>query len=146
MLRQLQLHLAQHNLNFIFNSEVVGIKGKESVQAVCLSNGCELPADLVIIGIGLKPNYEFLKAPDLLTNQGILVNELMETSIPDIFAAGDVPQFYHVNYKVLAIVLICSATWVKLSTEAATFSVAADISSMFASKPLISLSMSLIIP
>lgn len=62
------------------------------VNGVQLTGGEEIPADVVIIGKGVLPNISFLKASGIQTDHGILVNELMQTNFPDIYAAGDVAQ------------------------------------------------------
>lgn len=59
---------------------------------VTLNNGEELDADLVIAAAGVKPNLEFLKGTGVETKTGILVNPHFQTSVPDIYAAGDVAQ------------------------------------------------------
>jgi NAD(P)H-nitrite reductase large subunit len=63
-----------------------------SALSVKLSNGKTLEVDLVISATGVKPNIEFLKSSGLETNTGILVNEHMQASHPDIYAAGDVTE------------------------------------------------------
>jgi NAD(P)H-nitrite reductase large subunit len=60
--------------------------------SVSLADGQSLPAELVITATGVKPNLDLLQGTDIRTDQGILVNELMQTSNPDVFAAGDVAQ------------------------------------------------------
>jgi len=57
--------------------------------------GRDVTLDGVIAGIGIKPNLELAKLAELLTNDGIVVNEFLCTSRPDIYAAGDVAEFYN---------------------------------------------------
>jgi len=59
---------------------------------VKLSNGVSVDADLVITATGVKPNMGFAQECGLETDQGILVNEYLQTSDEDIYAAGDVCQ------------------------------------------------------
>ena len=59
---------------------------------VKLSNGKSLEVDLVISATGVRPNIAYLKSSDLEIKTGILVNEQMQTSHPDIYAAGDVTE------------------------------------------------------
>ena len=61
--------------------------------AVILQNGTRLPADLVIVGIGVQPRIELAEAAGIKTSKGILVNSFLETSVPSIFAAGDIAQW-----------------------------------------------------
>jgi nitrite reductase (NADH) large subunit len=57
-----------------------------------LKGGETIAADFIIVGAGVRPNIDFLKDTDIKVEQGILVNDQMETSIPGIYAAGDVAQ------------------------------------------------------
>ncbi len=67
----------------------------ESIQAdaVLLMDGTRLPCDLVVVGIGMQPNIELAVAAGLETGQGIRVDAQLRTSVPDIYAAGDVCEF-----------------------------------------------------
>ena len=57
-----------------------------------LDNGERLDADLVVISAGVLPNIEFLAGSGIAVDRGIKVDEYMRTSMPDVFAAGDVAQ------------------------------------------------------
>ncbi|XP_025029681.1 apoptosis-inducing factor 3-like isoform X2 [Python bivittatus] len=65
------------------------------VTSVLLSNGSVLPADLVVVGIGVTPNSNFVQGSSIrLDHEGaILVDLFMQTSAPSVFAAGDVASF-----------------------------------------------------
>ena len=60
------------------------------ITAVRLSNGEEIPCDFVVCAAGVRPNLAFLEGRGLNTDRGIVVDEFMRTSDPDIYAAGDV--------------------------------------------------------
>lgn len=73
---------------------------------VCLDGGETLPAHLVIRATGVRPNTEFLDGSGVDTDGGVLVNEYLQTSDPDVYAAGDVArgkEFSTGQYSVLAI-------------------------------------------
>ena len=72
--------------------EVLGKKGK--VAAVRLKNGQELKAQVVGVAIGVRPNLELVKGLPVKLDQGVLVDEFMQSSVPGLFAAGDVAQVY----------------------------------------------------
>ncbi len=78
-----------------------GLKGfeseGESVTAVVLDNGVVLPADVVILGMGVRPSTELAKAAGLAIGPmgGIVINDLAQTSNPDIYAAGDAVEYPH---------------------------------------------------
>jgi NAD(P)H-nitrite reductase large subunit len=60
---------------------------------VVLEGGEELPADIYLCLVGVKPNTGFLAQSGVTTKEGILVDASMRTNIPEIFAAGDVAEF-----------------------------------------------------
>ncbi len=74
-------------------TSVQKILGESRVSGVKLSNGNILPCDLLLFSIGVRSNTTLVKNIGIDTHHGILVNEKMETSIPTIYAAGDVCEF-----------------------------------------------------
>lgn len=76
-----------------FFSKIFGGQSDEPKGLVVnLADGTVIEADLVVTAIGVISNIGFLKATDIKTDVGILVNEFMQTNVPDIYAAGDVAQ------------------------------------------------------
>jgi NAD(P)H-nitrite reductase large subunit len=74
--------------------------------SVALDNGLALPADLVISATGVRPNVEFLSGSGVKIEQGVVIDRNMQTSVPGIYAAGDVAQgldFSTGGYSVQAI-------------------------------------------
>lgn len=67
--------------------------GETEVSAVVLDSGQQLPADLVVAGIGVSSATEALTDSGLKLDNGVVVNEYLETNIPDIYAAGDVANY-----------------------------------------------------
>ena len=74
------------------NCGVRGFVGQDSVRAVELDDGQVLPADLVVVGVGMIPNSDIARDAGLAVASGILVDEDGRTSDPLIFAAGDVTE------------------------------------------------------
>ncbi|XP_012680667.2 apoptosis inducing factor mitochondria associated 4 [Clupea harengus] len=74
-------------------AEILGENGK--VKEVLLQNGGRLEADVVVFGIGVLPNVDFLKGSKIATDQrnNIIVDKCMKTSVPEVFSAGDVVSF-----------------------------------------------------
>lgn len=61
--------------------------------AAVFTNGQALPCDLVVAGIGAQPALEFLNGSGLEVNNGVVVNEYLETAVSGIFAAGDIANY-----------------------------------------------------
>ncbi len=91
--------IKKHGVEIYLNEEVVEFKGEQGmIKSVLLKSGKEIPADLAIITIGMRPNIEFLKDSGVIMDKGIIVNEFLQTNISNIFAAGDVAQIYDPLY------------------------------------------------
>ncbi len=83
-----QTHRA-HGVDVRTGAQVTGLLGSPTVDRVQLADGEELPADVVIVGIGLIPNTELAAEAGLDVDNGIVVDEFGRSSDPDILAAGD---------------------------------------------------------
>jgi len=90
MARLVERHMESKGVRILTNTQVTGFEGEGKVSAVLTSQG-RLPADLVVLGIGVKPNVALARAAglDLGDTGGIKVDEGMRTSDQDVYAAGD---------------------------------------------------------
>ncbi len=86
----------------------------ESGVRVDLSNGQQVDADTVLVGIGMKPATELAQAAGLTVAQGIVVDTYLQTSAPDVYAAGDVAEFP----SALSGQRIRQETWFNAETQA----------------------------
>lgn len=68
------------------------IRDKGAVTGVKLSSGGTLPADLVVVAAGVRPNISCLKGSGVKTSKGVLVDESLRTNVAGIYAAGDVVE------------------------------------------------------
>jgi 3-phenylpropionate/trans-cinnamate dioxygenase ferredoxin reductase subunit len=83
-----QLHEGR-GVKILTDTAVSGFEGDGRVSAAVTATGEKLPADIVIVGIGILPNIELAEAAGLDCDNGIVVDERCATSNPDIYAAGD---------------------------------------------------------
>jgi len=88
-------HLHKHGIDLRFNTELkeIGSIDRLGVNSIITNTEEIINCQFVGITTGVKPNINFLKNSTLEIEKGILVNEFLETNIPDIFAAGDCAQF-----------------------------------------------------
>jgi NADPH-dependent 2,4-dienoyl-CoA reductase/sulfur reductase-like enzyme len=86
-----ELH-KRHGVDVRLGARITAIEGAGKVERVALEGNDPVPADLVVIGIGIVPNVELAEAAGLACDNGVIVDEFGRTSDPDIYAAGDVAQ------------------------------------------------------
>jgi nitrite reductase (NADH) large subunit len=90
--RVLERYVGAAGIGVQFNAKTEAITGSEGVEAVRLADGTVIPAGLVVIATGVRPNTELAAAAGITVNLGTVVNACLATSAPDIFAAGDVAE------------------------------------------------------
>jgi NADPH-dependent 2,4-dienoyl-CoA reductase/sulfur reductase-like enzyme len=89
------LHRA-HGVTFRFGESVTELRGSGGrIAAAITSSGAELPADLVVVGIGAVPNTALAVVAGLEVDNGVLVDAALRTSDPAIYAAGDVANAFN---------------------------------------------------
>ncbi len=89
----------RHGVDLRLGCGVIGLRGTGHVTSVATDDGDEIPADVVIVGIGARPCTELADQSGLSVDNGILVDDHQCTTDPDVFAAGDVANAFHPRYS-----------------------------------------------
>jgi NAD(P)H-nitrite reductase large subunit len=89
-----EAHLTRHGVRFQKCCNLVGVErdAEGRLTAAVLSSGQRVPCRMLVVGVGMRPNTEIVAGTAIACDQGILTDDAMRTSVPDIYAAGDVAQ------------------------------------------------------
>jgi 3-phenylpropionate/trans-cinnamate dioxygenase ferredoxin reductase subunit len=90
---------SSHGVELLSDAGIAAIEGTRSVDGVRTDTGRSIACDVVVIGVGAVPRVELAEAAGILVEDGIAVDERLETSVPGIFAAGDVAAAWHPFYQ-----------------------------------------------
>ena len=92
----IQKEIEDHHIDLRLSTELKEIRGdtNQHVSSILTSQGEEIPCSLVGLTAGVHPNKKLIEETSIQSGRGILINRQMETSIPDIFAAGDCAEFH----------------------------------------------------
>ena len=86
----------EHGVDLRFGVQVAEITGSGGrADGVRLADGSHIPADAVIVGVGITPNSQLAEAAGLEVRNGVVTDAGLQSSDPDIYAAGDVANAYH---------------------------------------------------
>jgi nitrite reductase (NADH) large subunit len=98
----LQSALERRGMRFLMGEKTEAILGEHCVRAVRISDGREIPADLVVMAVGIRPNIELAKSAGLHCDRGVIVNDTMQTFDPRIYAVGECVQHRKQTYGLVA--------------------------------------------
>jgi len=87
-----QKRLEENGITFHLGITAEKVVGDKKVEKVILKDGTELPCDVLVMGVGVRPNVAEAKAAGVEVNRGIIVDDAMRTNVKDIYAAGDVTE------------------------------------------------------
>ena len=96
----LQEYVKSKSISLCLNAQTQELVGDEQVCGVLLKDGSTLPADLVVISTGVRPNSYLARTAGLEVKNGVLVDNMLRTSHPDVFAAGDIAEHRGVVYGI----------------------------------------------
>ena len=85
-----QRRLEENGMEIILGQDVSEVIGNGDIKAVKLDSGKAIGCSLIIVGKGIMPNIDLVKNTEIKINEGIIVDNLLQTNIPNIYAAGDV--------------------------------------------------------
>jgi len=94
--RLLAEDVSERGIKIYFDNEVSTVfeqKDARNSLSVTLKTGRSIQCNAIVFAIGTRPNIELAKHSDLKTGRGVLVNEYLQTSVPDIFALGEIAEF-----------------------------------------------------
>ncbi|PAE34853.1 nitrite reductase large subunit NirB [Bacillus sp. 7884-1] len=98
----LQAELEKQGMNFILQKNTAEITGKKQVTGLKFTDGSKIKADLVVMAVGIKPNVALAQEAGIPVNRGILVNDYLETEIPNVFAVGECAEHRGIAYGLVA--------------------------------------------
>lgn len=98
----LKKELENQGMNFLLEKQTAEILGDERVTGLRFSDGSEIQADLVVMAVGIRPNVQLSKDSGIYVNRGIVVNDYMETDVPNIYAVGECAEHREIVYGLVA--------------------------------------------
>ncbi|MBN1237591.1 MAG: NAD(P)/FAD-dependent oxidoreductase [Gammaproteobacteria bacterium] len=98
----LKRNLEQRGLEFRMPAQTSSIEGRGRVETVRFADGSALPADLVVMAVGIRPNVALAEASGLPCDRGVLVDDTMQTFDPAIYAVGECVQHRGSCYGLVA--------------------------------------------
>lgn len=91
--QMIEAALEKGGVEVMRNAEAAAVLGEEKVKGVQLKNGGKISCDMILVGLGVSTPADWIKNAGIAVGRGILTNEYLETSAPDIWAAGDAAEF-----------------------------------------------------
>ncbi|OXM83811.1 nitrite reductase large subunit NirB [Paenibacillus rigui] len=98
----LQKDLEKQGMRFLLQKQTEKIYGKKRVEGLLFKDGTKVSADLVVIAVGVRPNVKLAADSGLEINRAIVVNDYMETDIPNVYAVGECAEHRGMVYGLVA--------------------------------------------
>ncbi|UOQ93902.1 nitrite reductase large subunit NirB [Halobacillus shinanisalinarum] len=100
--KMLQKELENQGMNFLLEKQSAEIIGKDRVEGLKFKYGEEIKADLIVMAVGIKPNISLASESGIPVNRGIIVNDHLETEVPNVFAVGECAEHKEIVYGLVA--------------------------------------------
>ena len=94
--------LERKGLRFLLNANTSGILGEDRVTGVCFKDGTQIPADLVVMTAGVRPNIELAQQAGLRCERAIVVDDTLQTYDPRVYAVGECVQHRQATFGLVA--------------------------------------------
>lgn len=98
----LRKSLEERGLNFKMGAQTEAIEGSARVEKLTFKDGSELAADLVVMAVGIRPNFALAQSSGIHCENGIVVNDTMQSFDPKVYAVGECVQHRGVAYGLVA--------------------------------------------
>jgi nitrite reductase (NADH) large subunit len=87
--KMLQTELEKQGMKFLLEKQTEEIVGERRIEGLRFTDGTTVDADLLVMAVGVRPNVHVAKETGITVNRAIVVNDFMETSVPNIYAVGE---------------------------------------------------------
>ncbi|WP_223589120.1 nitrite reductase large subunit NirB [Neobacillus bataviensis] len=98
----LQTELEKQGMRFLLQKNTAEILGKKQVTGLRFKDGTKIQTDLVVMAVGIKPNVSLAIEAGIPVDRGIIVNDYLETDVPNIYAVGECAEHRGIAYGLVA--------------------------------------------
>ncbi|MDQ0918921.1 nitrite reductase large subunit NirB [Paenibacillus sp. V4I5] len=98
----LRKELEKQGMRFLLEKQTEKIIGKKRVEGLQFKDGSKVEADLIVIAVGVRPNIKLAADSGIETNRAIVVNDFMETNVPNVYAVGECAEHRGMVYGLVA--------------------------------------------
>jgi 3-phenylpropionate/trans-cinnamate dioxygenase ferredoxin reductase subunit len=91
--RYFESYCADRGIRFLTSDQVTELRGVDRISAVATKSGAQIPCDFACIAVGIRPNVELAQEAGLSVDNGVVVDEHMQTSDAGIYAIGDIANY-----------------------------------------------------
>lgn len=98
----LKASLEERGMSFMMEAQTAEILGEDHVTGVKFSDGSKIDADLVVMAVGIRPNFSLAQEAGIHCNRGIVVNDTMQTYDPRVYAVGECVEHRGICYGLVA--------------------------------------------